>query len=207
LYLGDCLTVLPTILADVVITDPPYGIALKDHGRRGYDRKIAGDESQEAGESVLTWCEANALPTCFFASPRKPWPGTWRNMLVWDKGEAVGGGGDIATCWKQTWELIQVARNRPLNGNRDGAVLRYHVGQSGSHWHPAQKPESLMSYLVAKLTQPGNAVLDPFMGSGSTGVAAVQLGRSFVGVEIEPEYFTIACERITNAQRQERLIA
>jgi DNA modification methylase len=70
--------------------------------------------------------------------------------------------------------------------------------------HPAQKPVALMRWCVAKTN---GLVIDPFMGSGTTGVACMNLSRKFIGIEIEPKYFDIACERITNAQRQERLFA
>ena len=73
--------------------------------------------------------------------------------------------------------------------------------------HPTQKPVGLMQYLVKTYSKNCGYVLDPFMGSGSTGAAAVIEGRKFIGIEIEPKYFDIACERITNAQRQERLFS
>lgn len=70
--------------------------------------------------------------------------------------------------------------------------------------HPTQKPVKLMEWCMEKLGNP-QFILDPFMGSGTTGVACMNLGRRFIGIEIEPKYFDIACERITNAQRQERM--
>ena len=69
------------------------------------------------------------------------------------------------------------------------------------------KPLSFIIKLVGKASLPDETILDPFMGSGTTGVAAMQLGRKFIGIEIEPKYFDIACERIENAQRQETLFA
>jgi hypothetical protein len=121
------------------------------------------------------------LAVCAFAHHRRPWSGNWRQWLVWDKGPAVGGGGDIATCWKFTWELIQVGGFGRLNGPRDSAALRYWISQADMPDHPTQKPIALMKYLIEKLTQPGDTVLDPFMGSGTTGVACVQTGRRFLG--------------------------
>jgi DNA modification methylase len=73
--------------------------------------------------------------------------------------------------------------------------------------HPSPKPVRLMIWLVEELSEEDESILDPFMGSGTTGVACMNLGRKFIGIEIEPKYFDIACERITNAQRQERLFA
>jgi site-specific DNA-methyltransferase (adenine-specific) len=77
--------------------------------------------------------------------------------------------------------------------------------KKGARYHPTEKPEAVMRWCLG-FTK-GQTVLDPYMGSGSTGVACMQLGRKFVGVEIEPKYFDVACERIDNAQRQGRLIA
>jgi DNA modification methylase len=68
--------------------------------------------------------------------------------------------------------------------------------------HPTEKPRRLMAEIIADFTKPEQTILDPFMGSGTTGVAAVQLGRNFIGIEQSPEYFEIACERIDQAQRQ-----
>lgn len=207
LYLGDCRELLDGLQVDSVVSDPPYGIDLTNHRatqeRLGRVYTIIGDGCQTVGLEVLEWAEARNLTTIFFSSPRKPWPGKWRNLLVWDKGGAVGGGGDIATCWKQTWELIQIARNGPLAGQRDEAVLRYPMNPQKSSLHPAQKPVALMQYLVNKATT--GTVFDPFMGSGSTGVACVQLDRPFIGAEIDPRHFDTACQRIEQAQSQGKL--
>jgi len=93
-----------------------------------------------------------------------------------------------------------VARNGELNGPRDNAVLSYPVGPEQSRIHPAYKPTGLMRYLIAKATT--GTVFDGFMGSGSTGVATVQMGREFIGAEIDPAHFETACKRIDEAQRQ-----
>ncbi len=210
LYCGDCRDVLPLLSGvDAVVTDPPYGISLENHGvghkkRSASSYSIAGDKDQSAGIHVLEWAENNDLPVCFFASPRMPWPGEWRNLLVWDKGGAVGGGGDIKTCWKQTWELIQIARNGPLSGARDESVIRWPVGPQDSRLHSCQKPVGLMAYLINKIGP--RRPIDPFMGSGSTGVACMQAGIEFVGVEVDRRHFETACRRIEEAQRQAPLI-
>lgn len=210
LYLGDCLEILPTLdkgSIDAVVTDPPYGVGLRNGDVDGHrsDRwdSIIGDQNQEAGIAVLTWAEAVCVPTIAFSSPWKPWPGAWRNLIVWDKGDAVGGGGDIATCLKRTWELIHVARNRKMRGARIGSVWRYPITPQAVVVHICAKPVALMSALIDRFTD--GAIIDPFMGSGSTGVACVTSGRKFVGIEIEERYFDIACRRIEAAQRQARM--
>jgi site-specific DNA-methyltransferase (adenine-specific) len=201
---GDCLEMMPDPTSvDAVITDPPYGIALSDHSPSFSKRKrppdMRGDLDQRAGNEVLKWAEKAALPTAVFASPYLPWPGRWRNLLVWDKGPAVGRGGDPATCWKRTWELIQVARNGRLRKGRTESVIREFVRPDQYSLHPAAKPVALMVTLIEQLSNPGDTIFDPFMGSGSTGVACVMTGRNFVGFEIDPDYFAIARVRIETA--------
>ena len=184
------------IACDVMLSDPPYGIALKEHGRNGYDWQISGDSSQEVGHMVLSWALERELPTVVFASPKKPWEGAWRQWLVWDKGPAVGGGGDYKTCWKFDWELIQIRDTGHLHGQRDSSVLRYHIGRNHYKFHPCQKPTKLLYYLIQKTTYEGGIVFDPFMGSGSTLVAAKNMGRKAIGIEIEEKYCEIAANRL-----------
>jgi DNA modification methylase len=205
---GDAIKVLPTLAERVaaVVTDPPYGIAYQnkrhDIRPRLFAPVIQGDLNADVGQQVVDECFRREWPVCVFAHHRSPWGGAWRQFLVWDKGPAVGGGGDRATCWKFTWELIQVGGFGRLSGPRDPSVLRYYVGQTGSADHPNQKPVALLEYLIEKLTKPGDTILDPFMGSGSTGVACVQTGRNFIGIEIDKGYFAIAKKRIRAAQKE-----
>lgn len=194
IYHADCRELLPELKADLVLTDPPYGIGLEEHGRSGYDWSIIGDDSQEVGQAVLTACESQGIPVIVFASPMRPWAGQWRQYLVWDKGGAVGGGGDPSTCWKSTWELIQIARTGKLAGSRDAAVLKFGVGPVKYHHHPAQKPVTLLRYLIGKID--AGTILDPFMGTGSTLRAAKDLGRKAIGIEIEERYCEVAATRM-----------
>jgi site-specific DNA-methyltransferase (adenine-specific) len=207
---GDCLDSLPLLPIDqisAVITDPPYGINLRDksqggrHGKRrpAWENHIAGDDTTELGAAVVEWCRVHSLSTVVFASPKLPWPGKWSSLLVWDKGGAVGGGGDVRRCWKQTWELIQVARTGPLRVGRDSAVLTYHVTPALSADHPAAKPVGLMRYLIRQTTDPGDLILDPFAGSGTTGIAAAFEGRRCILIEKEPAYAKMCRERIAKA--------
>lgn len=201
IYHADCRDVLPTIdpaSVDLVLTDPPYGINLSNHGRSDSSYTVLGDHSQDIGIETLAMVPASA-GLVVFASPMKPWPGKWRQHLVWDKGPAVGGGGDIATCWKFSWELIQVGRTRELNGPRDEAVLKYWVSPLDCKNHPSQKPVALLRYLIGKTTQPGAMILDPFMGSGSTLRAALDTGRHAIGIELEERYCEIAANRLAQA--------
>ena len=203
IYHGDCREILPQLTekVDLVLTDPPYGIALSNHAR-GKERRtspftIAGDKDNTIGIAALEEIAAHSWPVVVFASAMKPWPGTWRQYLVWDKGPAVGGGGDPATCWKQTWELLQIARTGRLIGPRDQAVLKCWIGPQDAALHPAQKPVALLIYLLNKTG--AQSILDPFMGSGSTLVAAKKLGRRCIGIEIEERYCEIAVKRLAQS--------
>lgn len=206
LVLGDCLELIDQVgHADAVITDPPYGINYRnkraDITGRHYAPAINGDCDCDVGQQMIDACFARGWPVCAFAHIRRPWAGDWRQFLVWDKGGAVGGGGDRKTCWKQTAELIQVGGFGELNGPRDSSVLRFPIGPASMHLHPTQKPLKLMEYLILKLTKPGDVILDPFAGSGTTVEAAMNTGRRCIAFETDPNYFRIARRRCLNLTR------
>ena len=204
IYNARCEDVLPSIdpaTVDLLLTDPPYGVSLSNHDTTGKYRRtrswnVLGDESAEVGQAALSWGATHDLPTIAFASPMKPWAGTWRQHLVWDKGPAVGGGGDVSTCWKQTWELVQVARTGKLLGSRDESVLRWHVTPKDLADHPCQKPVGLMKYLINKVPPRGGVVLDPFMGSGPVAQACHELCRRYIGIELVEDYCKVAVSRL-----------
>ena len=200
LYQGDCREVLPTLpRVNAVVTDPPYGIAhSSNHGASWERTQIAGDTDTALRDEVLNCFENVAA----FGTWKTPPIRDAKGCLVFDKGPAFGMG-DLAFPWKGSWELIYV-RGDIWRGARDEGVLRGHIQvtwESQGRCHPHQKPASLCETLIEKL--PARCtILDPFMGSGTTGVAAVKLGRKFIGIEIEPRYFDIACRRIADALRQ-----
>ena len=209
LYHGDCLEILPSLrAADAVVSDPPYGInydsgyATEELWRGG--RSIVGDKSTAARDVVIAW--AAPRPTLMFGSWRAPRPAETRQVLVWDKGGALGMGA-LDIPWKPDHEEIYVIGKGWIGTRDSGSVLRSPPVQSmakNGRVHPTEKPVRLMELLVGKV--PGT-VLDPFMGSGSTGVACARLGRPFIGCEIDRGYFDIACERIAGAYAQGRLFA
>jgi len=209
LILGDCLEVLSGLDADAVVTDPPYGYNYKsNHASETttaawMNTTIANDHDTSARDAVLTW--AGQRPWLAFGSWRTPKPAGVRGVLVWDKGPASGMG-DLSFPWKGSWEEIYVGGNG-WEGRRDEGVIKGHwvvTRASMGRMHPNEKPASLMRELMKKLPH-GCTVLDPFMGSGTTGVAAMHIGLRFVGVEVRREYFDIAVERIENAYRQGRM--
>lgn len=209
LYCGDCLEVLNGLAGiSSIVMDPPYGIdyrsghATAELWQAG--QSIAGDGDTSLRDCVISWsCHR---PVLCFGSWRAPRPKDTRQLLIWDKGGALGMGA-LDIPWKPDHEEIYVL-GRGFVGNRDsGSVLRFPPVQSmakNGRLHPTEKPVGLLERLVQKV--PGT-VFDPFMGVGSTGVACANLGRPFVGIEIEPRFFDIACRRIEDAQRQGRLFA
>jgi len=190
-----------------LITDPPYGISLQSHCKRGVkDRKstykILGDESQAAGNHVLSVAREAGVPVlAVFASPQKPWPGKFRNWVVWDKGGGVGFGGDTKTCFRKTWELIQIENQDAIQG-RPESVWRVTMNNAIFKLHPCAKPVELIKKIIVSLNVTG-PVFDPFMGSGSTGVACVELGIPFIGMELDKKHFATSEKRIYEAQEKQ----
>jgi hypothetical protein len=201
LYLGDCLEILPHLpKVDAVITDPPYGI-----GRDGQTESTGGHGGRK-GYEFRGWDGVRPLPRIFDLMLGKSaeqviWGGNYfadllpptMGWLVWDKGQRINqSDGELA--WTSLQKALRIITLNRVELLTDGAV------------HPTQKPFRLMQKCIEYVGMP-TEILDPFMGSGTTGVACMNLGRKFIGIEIEPKYFDIACERIENAQRQERLFA
>ncbi len=193
LYLGDCLEILPTLgKVDAVITDPPYGIdgtwdGGSSNGWGKFSREAKGWDVRT--EFSIELIKENATIIWGGQYFNLPASGSW---LVWDKIVREFTSGHCELAWTNLGKPI-----RAFNFSH-GALA------SEGKVHPTQKPLSLMRWCV-DMTK--GDVLDPFMGSGTTGVACMNLGRKFIGIEIEPKYFDIACERIENAQRQVRMFA
>jgi site-specific DNA-methyltransferase (adenine-specific) len=197
LYLGDCREILPTLDGvDAVVSDPPYGIKFvgPSMGSHSYGKatkaKIIGDEKTFDPHHLLQW------PCVLFGadhySDRLPSGGIFH---IWDKNCGRAGADSFSdaeifwTSWARKRELFRYLWK---GFQQEGAGVRRD--------HPTQKPEPLMKFCI-ELTN-GGVILDPYMGSGTTGVAAVKLGRKFIGIEIEPKYFDIACKRISDALKQ-----
>ena len=204
LYGGSMEDVLPTLgKGDTVVMDPPYGISFStNRGFSSWDRKqIESDQSVAARDIALLLCQPNSA--LVFGSWKMPKPLGVHTVLIWDKGDAAGMG-DLRVPWKPNHEEIYVI-GHGFRGHRGSAVLRHSIvtWESAGRCHPNEKPVSLLFDLVIKVS--GQTIVDPFMGSGTTGGACVNLGRRFIGIEIEPRYFDLACRRIEEAYRQPRL--
>jgi len=215
LYCGDCRDVLPTLpKVDAVITDPPYGIGvgLAENNKNGKYGKQTGELHQSIdwdseapsidllelicskGENLICWGGnyfADRMPAA-------------RGWIIWDKmNDNFHSTSDGEVAWTNVDSRLRFFR-RP-HGLDKGFACK----DSFANSHPTQKPLPLMHWCISEFLkkQSPQTILDPFMGSGTTGVAAIQLGRSFIGIEREPEYFQIACKRIEQAVAQGQLFA
>jgi DNA modification methylase len=210
LYLGDCQEILPLLPRfDAVVTDPPYGIgesagkaktrtsglASRSRDASKY-RRDYGDDSWDdkpvASELMQTILQSAKYQVIFGGNyydlpPTSCW-------LVWDK---LNGDTDFADC-ELAWTNLPKAVRR-IRFLWNGCMRRE---RDIDREHPTQKPIDVMKWCIEHIPDPSKRILDPFMGSGTTGVAAVKLGRHFTGIEREPKYFDIACKRIEQAYAQ-----
>ena len=190
MYLGDCRDVLPTLgKVDAVVTDPPYGI---DAGNG-----IGRADRIRIGNNKKSWDERPADINVLLALdvPTVIWGGNYfglpasRGFLIWDKNNS---GRDFADCemaWTNQDSNARLMTLRPMN-------------MDGGKVHPTQKPIVIMEWCITYLPEDCETILDPYCGSASTGVACVKLGRKFIGIELDPDYFEIACDRIRKAYAQ-----
>lgn len=212
LHLADCRDVLPKVgRIDVVITDPPYGRtthagarSAKSLTRSQIDfRPISAPELVETCQTLCAIAERWVVMTCEWqhAAALEAADVPLVRLGVWVKPNAAPqfSGDRPGMGWEAVAILHRKGRKR-WNGGGHHAVWHCPVERGG---HPTQKPERLVTDWLQKFSNPGETILDPFMGSGTTGVAAVRHGRRFVGVEIEPRYFDIACARISAALKQQ----
>lgn len=195
LYLGDCYEVLGQLgSVDCVVTDPPYGIGFagqptKWQRRAGHAPKAWDDKPAEAIAEIAALGARQAV----WGGNYYPLPPS-RGWLSWFKPDAPPSMASFELCWTN---LDQNARQIV---HSIGATNAERVG------HPTQKPRAVMEWTLQQIGATG-LVLDPFMGSGTTGVACANLGHPFIGIEIDERYFEIACGRIEAAQSQGRLFA
>lgn len=206
IYQGDCLDILPTLDRHgriVIITDPPYGVR-RDVGF-GDSQPFGTGGGQWAARRQYTggWDSSRPTKRVFdlmrsFQCPALIFGGNYfsdylpvgKHWVVWDKQNTMPTFGDAELIW--------------TNVKRDSVKIYTYtwnglIGKETTRHHPTQKPVGLLVRLVQDYTCPGDTIIDPFMGSGTTGVAAMKTGRRFIGIELDPGYFQIAHERIANA--------
>lgn len=217
LYRGDCRDILPTLgRVDHIITDPPYSErthagARTRVGANGGAENVASIDFAPISEgqfladldALVAIARRWVLMTCEwrFLAEVEASRDYFVRFGVWTKpnGAPQFTGDRPATGWEAVAICHNLDQRKRWNGGGSRAVWNIPT-ESGDH--PTQKPLALLSRWMGDFTDPGETILDPFMGSGTTGVAAVQMGRDFIGIEREPKYFDIACRRIEEAQRQ-----
>lgn len=209
LYLGDCLEILPHLpKVDAVITDPPYGIGEARNNHKSRNRVIGGRPIISTDYGHHDWddspLDATRLALVLAAAPRAViWGGNYYGLpaaskwLVWDKINS----GDFADCelaWTNLPGAVRLFRHMWNGMLRDS--------ERGQRVHPTQKPVALMRWCLQQAGNPAS-VIDPCMGSAPVGVACMESGIAYHGIEREPRYFDVACRRIEDAQRQQRMFA
>ena len=220
---GDCLELmkgLPDESVNLILTDPPYGISYhSNYGSESYKNRIQNVDWDDNFDFTPYW---NVMWNKLKDNSDAYVFGRWENyntmsklegfkqILIWDK--QCGGLGDLTT-FIPTYELIfYFKKGKRIPTPRTPAVLRSHSQTSWkygnpiiTYLHPTQKPLGIIEKILKISSNTNDTILDPFMGSGTTGVAAIQLNRNFIGFEISPEYFKIAEKRIGEAQAQKKL--
>jgi site-specific DNA-methyltransferase (adenine-specific) len=212
LLLGDCrnmLASLPDGSIDCIITDPPYGIQYQSRSHALPLSRIANDDERAykllEQALALAWCKMKYNRHLYIFTNWQAYAPmaevvkkyfTLKNVLVWVKNNRTRG--DLKGNYGYQHELVLYAHKgrRHLVGNRDGNILQFDKVPSNHMQHPTEKPVKLLEYLIAKSTTKGEVVLDMFMGVGSTCLAAKQLGRRYIGIELEPAWFNIALARL-----------
>lgn len=201
LYLGDCLEIMPTLgPVDGLLTDPPYGMQWAGKIRKGKNSTSACKTPSRNYGKIIHGDDKPFDPTFFLNIGLR---------------RIIFGLNHFPEKFKRCSALVWVKRNDEGFGSflSDGEIAYYSEGhgvycfrdlsrqaETSNQFHPTQKPVPLMRWCLAFL--PGKTILDPFMGSGTTGVACAKMGRKFIGIEIDETYFDIACERIAKAYQQ-----
>ena len=203
LWLGDCRDILPTLgKVDAVITDPPYGMGFHSNHRNEKHERITGDD--DAGLLVF----ACSIPVnhsryvfCRWDNLRADIPRP-KSCITWVKNNWSMGDLEHEHARQTEIAMFWPGPSHSWAGKRPTDVVR--AQRTGNSEHPTEKPVYLIEQFIGWVR---GSVCDPFMGSGTTGVACANLGRSFIGIEIDTKYFDIACRRIDDAQRQKRMFA
>lgn len=217
LLCGDCLELmrdLPDGSVDAVVTDPPYGVGFQytmhddspDEYSGIWERVFAAEG--KVGRGYIAVYQPELRAKSWASDVLRDW-----HLIALGRNFVQGGRGDIVSATDYVlWWRIGERRGRPKDWQEVFARDWFVCDTTPTHrdplscGHPCPRPVDGCAYLVRCFTRPGDTILDPFMGSGTTGVACVQTGRNFIGMEIDPGYFAIAQKRIAEAQLQPALL-
>lgn len=211
LYRGDCLEVLPTLgKVDAVVTDPPYGVMLGKKANNQRFNRLEYESFEDTPLNVDEICVPAVVAALCKADRGIVTPGV-KNMWKYPKPDHCGAAyypcATGCNSWGfSNWQPLFYYGKDPFGGKgslHDSFKSTEPAEQNG---HPCPKPIGQMRWMVSRVSLPLHTILDPFMGSGTTGVACVNLGRKFIGIEIEPKYFDIACKRIEKAYQDQALL-
>ena len=196
---------IPSGSVDMVLTDPPYGMSFQSNYRIEKHEKIKNDSSliwlddfideayrvSKENSAHYFFCSFHHIDKFKQAIQKKF---KIKNILVWEKNNTSMG--DLKGDFAPKVEFIIFAQKGRvlINGKRDPNIFKFN--KTGNKLHPTQKPVDLCEYLISKFSDESKIILDPFMGSGTTGVACKNLNRSFIGIEKDDKYFEIARGRI-----------
>ena len=207
---GDCLELMkdiPDESVDMILTDPPYGMSFQSGYRKSKYKKIKGDSNldwlddfvdeiyrvSKPNTAHYVFCSFHHIDKFKQAIERKF---KIKNILTWVKNNTSMGDlkGDFAP--KTEFIIFFHKGKRLINGRRDPNVLEFE--KTRNELHPTQKPVDMTEYMIGKFSDEGDLILDPFMGSGTTGVACLNTNRRFIGIELDEDYYNIATNRIKN---------
>lgn len=208
LYCGDCMHILSTLeRIDAIVTDPPYGLGertgtISKNRQHKNNYGVYEDTYENLIESIIPRFK-QALSLCGRAVITTGGKHAWE----YPKPDVLGSFYQPASCgmcpWgRQTMQPILFYGKDPRAGKTIQHTTRVLTEASSSKEHPCAKPINATMWMVERASLSGEVVLDPFMGSGTTGVACVKMGRSFIGIELDEDYFNIACKRIQEAYDQ-----
>lgn len=195
LRLGDCLEVMKTLpagCADAVVTDPPYGLDYRGQSWDSFIPDWLGEARRLAPIVVFT-----TAPTTIWDYPKPDWICIWHRRAAASRSPSGG-----FNHWSPILLYGQAKFSIDYYETAFGKTINENMGIN----HPSPKPVELYKWIVSQAIAVGANVVDPFMGSGTTGVACMQTGRNFIGIEIDPGYFAIAQKRIADAQAQMPLL-
>jgi site-specific DNA-methyltransferase (adenine-specific) len=210
LYLADCRDILPTLSGvDAVVTDPPYGVEFAGSATKHSKRDGNSYASfEDTPENVACICVPAVRLAVSLSRSAAVTPGQRcahlydtpvdQGAIFYPSGANIGPWGFICSQ-----PIFYYGKDPFLEKGLGSRPNGFSTTESAEkNGHPCPKPIGQMKWLVNRVSFEGETVMDPFMGSGTTGVACVKLGRKFIGVEIEEKYFSIACRRIEEAYRQ-----